>query len=143
MVLCLFGENCVGKSHIADALKERYTTTIYTGKDYLRLAKSEQNAIAEFKKLLNSHTDDSDLFIYVVAEQSQLAFLPEGAKRVLVTADLDTIKERFTQRLHGFLPEPVAMMLERNHGKFDNEQYDLKVDGTSEDAASLVLEMIA
>jgi len=138
MVLCLFGENCVGKSYIADALKETHTTTIYTGKDYLRLAKNEQNAIAAFQQTLKEHVTDNDLIIYVVSELQQLSFVPEGAKRVLVTADLDTIKERFTKRLHGNLPAPVAMMLERNHGRFDNEAHDLKIDSNTVDAVSAV-----
>lgn len=34
---------------------------------------------------------------------------------------LATIKERFAQRMHGHLPEPVSRMLERHHGKFADE----------------------
>ncbi len=41
--------------------------------------------------------------------------LPDGAIRILVKADLETIKERFRARMHGDLPAPVALMLERRH----------------------------
>ena len=57
-----------------------------------------------------------------------LALLPEGCVRVLVTAGLATIKERFAARMHGNLPAPVAAMLERKYGRFETETHDLRVD---------------
>ena len=54
--------------------------------------------------------------------------LPEGCVRVLVTAGLATIKERFAARMHGNLPAPVAAMLERKYGQFETETHDLRVD---------------
>ena len=51
----------------------------------------------------------------------------EGAVRVLVTAELKTIKERFAARMRGNLPPPVAAMLERNHGSFDKEPHRFHV----------------
>lgn len=45
-----------------------------------------------------------DDLIYVITEKEHLSFLPDGAVRVLVTAELDTIKERFKARMHGVLP---------------------------------------
>jgi hypothetical protein len=53
--------------------------------------------------------------------------LPEGAIRILVTADLETIKARFAQRMRGNLPGPVTAMLEKKHGCFDNVPYDIHV----------------
>lgn len=47
MVIILFGESCTGKSTISNRLKNVLKATCYTGKDYLRLAKSE----AESRKL--------------------------------------------------------------------------------------------
>lgn len=41
MLITIFGESCTGKSTLADALKERTGAQVYSGKDYLRLAKSE------------------------------------------------------------------------------------------------------
>lgn len=65
-----------------------------------------------------------DPAIYVIAEPEHLSLVPAGAVRVLVTAELETIQERFAQRMHGKLPPPVAAMLERKHGCFDNEAHD-------------------
>ena len=53
MVICLFGENCTGKSSIADVLSVRLNATRITGKDYLRLAKSEAEAKRTFAALLS------------------------------------------------------------------------------------------
>lgn len=45
--------------------------------------------------------------------------------RVLVTAELPEIKARFAARMGGALPPPVAAMLERKHGCFDQEPHDV------------------
>lgn len=36
-------------------------------------------------------------------------------------------KTRFAGRMHGNLPIPAADALERKHGSFDNEPYDIHV----------------
>ena len=69
--------------------------------------------------------------IYVTTEKEQLALVPIGAIRILVTADIDTRKERFAARMRGNLPAPVAAMLERKHGCFDAEAHDVHVHGGS------------
>ncbi len=124
MVIGIIGESCTGKSTLAERLKEELQAEVYAGKDYLRLAKNEAVAKALFCKKLEAAIR-GDPVIYVIAEKEHLQLLPEGAVRILVTADLDTIKARFTQRMHGNLPAPVAAMLEKKHGCFDAEQYDL------------------
>lgn len=65
--------------------------------------------------------------IYVISEKEHLSLLPEQAIRILVTADLELIKERFAARMHGNLPAPVAAMLERKHGSFDKELHHIHV----------------
>lgn len=42
MVIAIFGESCTGKSTLARALKERLGGEVYTGKDYLRMAKTRR-----------------------------------------------------------------------------------------------------
>ncbi len=119
MVIAIFGESCTGKSTLANALALHINSTIFTGKDYLRLAKSESEAIRLFKeKLQNTVTDD---IIYVITEKQHLDLLPQNAMRVLLTAPLEVIKQRFACRMRGILPPPVAQMLERNHGIFDDQ----------------------
>ncbi len=63
--------------------------------------------------------------------------LPDGAVRILVTAELDTIKERFAARMHGVLPAPVAAMLEKKHGCFDHEPHDFHVHNGCPDAEEI------
>ena len=136
MVLGIIGENCSGKSTLANAINERINATIYTGNDYLRMAKNEGDAKALFTAMLGNTEDDQNV-IYVISEPEQIKLLPEDAIRVLVKTDIDTIKERFRERMHGNLPGPVEMMLERKHGMFDDEDVDFTFDGASGNADAL------
>ena len=126
MLIAIFGESCTGKSTLANKLSAKLNARIYTGKDYLRLAKNEAIAKNLFQKTL-SDAGSGENIIYVIAEKSHLALGPEGCIRILVTAELDVIKERFAARMHGNLPAPVAAMLERNHGCFDAEPCDYHI----------------
>jgi hypothetical protein len=126
MLIAIFGESCTGKSTLAEKLATGFPCEIYTGKDYLRLAKNENIAKAMFQKKLTAAVN-GDNIIYVIAEKEHLPLLPQGAIRILVTADLELIKSRFSQRMHGNLPAPVAAMLEKKHGCFDAEPHDYHV----------------
>ena len=42
MVIGIFGESCTGKSTLAEKLKTQLDAEVYTGKDYLRLAKNDR-----------------------------------------------------------------------------------------------------
>ena len=53
--------------------------------------------------------------------------MPDGAVRILVTAELPVIRERFAARMHGTLPPPAAAMPERRHGMFDRKPHDRHV----------------
>ena len=124
MVIGIFGESCTGKSTLAEKIAASFPFEIYTGKDYLRLAKNENIAKVMFQKKLTAAVSGENI-VYVISEKEHLPLLPEGTLRILVTADLDTIKSRFAQRMRGNLPAPVAAMLERKHGCFDAEQHDI------------------
>lgn len=126
MVIGIFGESCTGKSTLADRLKESIHAQVYTGKDYLRMDKNETAAKQSFQAKLRKAIHGENI-IYVISEKEYLSLLPEGSIRVLVTADLETIKMRFAERMHGNLPVPVAAMLERKHGCFDTEPHDIHV----------------
>ena len=136
MLIGIIGENCSGKSTLAEALRSALGGEIVAGRDYLRLARSESEALRLFGDKLRAAVDGDDL-IYVSSDPEQAALLPEGAVRILVSADLDTIKRRFAARMHGQLPGPVAAMLERKHGIFDEGVYDYRYDGVSGDPAAL------
>lgn len=143
MVICLFGESCTGKSTIAAELAKKKEAKIYTGNEYLKLAKNESEAKKNFKMILEENVHTETIVIYVVSDKEQLEFLPEGTIRILVTADLDVIKERFAQRMGGHMPAPVAAMLERKHGMFDKEEYELKLEGeTVQDSCEKVKKLL-
>ena len=44
MLIGIIGENCSGKSTLANAVKASLGAEVITGKDYLRMAKSEAEA---------------------------------------------------------------------------------------------------
>lgn len=136
MVIAIFGESCTGKSTLADVLKEKLNAQVFTGKDYLRLHGNEAMARRLFQKKLADAVNGENI-IFVLTEPELLSLLPAGAYRILVTEELDVIKERFKERMRGVLPPPVADMLERKHGSFDSEPHDLRVHAGKPTAAEV------
>ncbi len=136
MVIGIIGENCSGKSTLAGEIRSAVGGEIVTGKDYLRMAKSPGEAERLFRARLEQAMSGENV-IYVISEREHLTLLPAGAVRILVKADLDTIRERFKARMRGNLPTPVAAMLERRHGMFDGGAYDYVYDGAAGDAKAL------
>ena len=137
MVIGIFGESCTGKSTLADKISAKYPCEVFTGKDYLRLAKNENIAKLMFQKKLAAAVH-GDNIIYVISEKEHLPLLPDGAFRILVTADLELIKSRFAQRMWGNLPAPGEAMLEKKHGCFDAEPYDIHVVSGQTDLDSVM-----
>ena len=122
MVVGIIGESCTGKSTIAKLLAEETGAKVYSGKDYLRLAKGEAEAKRIFMDMMR---DGGISIIYIISEIEHLGLLAENAFRVLVTADVDSIKQRFAKRLNGSLPAPISAMIEKKHGIFDDQKYDV------------------
>lgn len=137
MVIGIFGESCTGKSTLAEKIATSFPCEVFTGKDYLRFAKNENIAKVMFQKKLTAALTGESI-IYVISEKEHLPLLPEGALRILVTADLELIKSRFAQRMRGNLPAPVAAMLEKKHGCFDAEPYDIHVVSGETDLDAVV-----
>lgn len=93
-----------------------------------------------WEKLKNAVCEENA--IYVVTEKELLSLVPAGGTRVFVKASLDTIKERFAERMHGVLPPPVAAMPEKKYGQFGDEAYDLEIntdDVSPEEAAKAII----
>ena len=128
MLIAIIGENCVGKSTLANKINEKFHAKIFSGKDYLRLEKNPSVAIETFKAILQASIC-GDNIIYIITEKEHLQFLPTGAFRIVLTAELDTIKSRFKERMRGNLPMPVEKMLEVKHGMYDSLDCNLKLDG--------------
>lgn len=129
MVIGIIGENCSGKSTLAKEIQSVIGAEIITGKDYLRMAKSESEAEQLFKAKLQNAVNGGHI-IYVISEKEHINLLPNGAIKILAKADIDTIKERFKQRMR-ILPAPVEQMLVRKHGMFDDGTYDYRYDGAA------------
>ncbi len=142
MVIGIYGESCTGKSTLAQKISAALPFQVYTGKDYLRLAKNEAVAKAMFTKKLAAAVDGENI-IYVISEKEHLPLLPEGAMRILVTANLEIIKARFARRMQGNLPAPVAAMLEKKHGCFDAEAHDHHVISGVTDIEAFVERIVA
>lgn len=140
MVIGIIGESCTGKSTLADRLKPILAAEVYTGKDYLRLAKSEAAAQKLFQQKLEEAINGANI-LYIISEKEHLSLLPENAIRILVTADLEVIKKRFAERMHGSLPMPVAAMLEKKHGSFDSEKHDIHVVSDNYDFEKICAEL--
>lgn len=137
MVIGIFGESCTGKSTLAEKIATSFPCEVFTGKDYLCLAKNENIAKVMFQKKLTAALTGESI-IYVISEKEHLPLLPEGALRILITADLELIKSRFAQRMRGNLPAPVAAMIEMKHGCFDAEPYDIHVVSGETDLDAVV-----
>lgn len=124
MVIGIFGESCTGKTTLANAIKEKLGGEVFSGKDYLRLSKNEGLAKLQFSRMLKDALSGENI-IYVITEKEHITMLPEGAVRVLMKAELNTIKQRFAERFNGNLPAAVEAMLEKRHGCFDDEKCDI------------------
>ena len=140
MVIGIFGESCTGKSTLAEKIDTSFPCEVFTGKDYLRLAKNENIAKVMFQKKLSAAVSCENI-IYVISEKEHLSLLPEGALRILITADLELIKSRFAKRMRGNLPAPVAAMLEKKHGCFDAEPHDIHVVSGETDLDAVVAQI--
>ena len=128
MLIAIIGENCVGKTTLANQINEKLGATIYAGKDYLRLEKSPSAAAEAFKATLKASLEGNNI-IYLITEKEHIQFLPEGAFRIVLTAELEVIKERFKARMRGNLPMPLEKMLDAKHGMYDNLDCNIKLDG--------------
>lgn len=125
MVVGIIGESCTGKSTIAKLLAQETGAKVYSGRDYLRLARGEAEAKRIFKEMM---CGGGISIIYIISEIEHLSLLAENAFRVLVTADVDSIKRRFAKRLNGSMPAPVSAMIEKKHGMFDDQKYDVLIN---------------
>lgn len=137
MLIAIIGENCSGKSTLAAEIQKEISGEIITGKDYLRMAKSEKKAENLFKEKLQRAVTGDHLF-YVISEMEQLNFLPDETVKILVKENLSTILKRFSQRMKGNLPAPVEEMLRKKHGMFDNISYDYLYEGEKSETANLI-----
>lgn len=142
MLLAIIGESCTGKSTLADRLNMNRKAKIFSGKDYLRLSKNENEARSIFEEQLQEAAKGNENIIYVISEKEHLGFVKDIGIKVLLTADIEIIKERFSRRMNGRLPEPVAKMLEGKHGMFDDIECDYRLSMTDESAEHICEDLL-
>ncbi|ACL69594.1 hypothetical protein [Halothermothrix orenii] len=135
MLFIFMGASCTGKTSVANELNKTIQGDIYTGKDYLRFSRNSDEAWGKFKeKLIDVSTKDIDTSIIYVTNEidhvNELSLIKD-AIFIKFTADLETIKTRFSQRMNGNLPDPVAKMLERQSNDWKKVEVDFCLDTSS------------
>ena len=148
MVIALFGDSCTGKSSIAQRLSAHLSAEVYSGK--------EDVSLHLFTPAVQKQYDPKRNHTIVDYPKGNISFMnaipavgtkfgKDSCIRVLITVSLDTIKTRFSARMHGNLPAPVAAMLERKYGQFEKEAHDLRIDTdltSSEEACAQILALL-
>lgn len=135
MLYIFMGQSCTGKSTAAEKLKQLKDIEVFAGKDYLRMAKNENEAWGLFYDKLSNAALNKESIVYLISEIEQLKRIVtiEGASKVKFTASLDIIKGRFAKRMGGRLPQPVEKMLERQYTEWENIEGDINVDTSKND----------
>lgn len=78
MLIALMGDSCTGKSTVAKLIEEKNGAVIFSGKDYLRMAKSESEAASIFKEKLSEAVTKQNV-IYIITEKEQMDFCRRAA----------------------------------------------------------------
>ena len=94
MLLCFMGASCTGKSTAADEMIKTINGKVYSGKDYLKIAKNKEDAEKAFKSILEESKNGGDNIIYVVSEIEDLILVPEKTFRVLFITELDIMNSK-------------------------------------------------
>ena len=143
MLYIFMGPSCSGKSSAAEELKKLNNVQIYAGKDYLRMAKNEQEAWKIFSEKLNEASNNKDMnsqsIIYIISEKNDISKLQsfDNAVTIKFTASLEIIKSRFAQRMKGNLPKPVEKMIERQLAEWEDINAKLCIDTSEEEPSEL------
>lgn len=148
MLYIFMGQSCTGKSTVANKVKEIIGAEVFAGKDYLRMAKDENEAWGLFyeklSKAASNNVEPKGTIIYLITEKAQLDRITdiEGLCKVKFTAPLGTIKSRFAQRMHGNLPQPVEKMLTKQYEEWESIKGDISVDTTVDNDIERILSLI-
>jgi len=136
MLYIFMGPSCTGKSTAVKKVQEVLDVGVFAGKDYLRMAKSETEAWQIFYSKLQAASNDANTtIIYLITNKEELKKVAEltNAYKIRFTAPLETIKERFSQRMNGRLPGPVEKMLEKQYSDWEGVEGDLTINTSQEE----------
>ena len=142
MLYVFMGPSCSGKSSTAKELKKLTDVQIYTGKDYLRMAKNESRAWEIFEEKLKEASSNKDLnsqsIVYIISEKKDISKLKLiDAITINFTAGAEIIKSRFAQRMNGVLPKPVEDMIEKQLTEWKDINAKLHVDTSNNNAKDI------
>jgi adenylate kinase family enzyme len=142
MLYVFMGPSCSGKSSTAKELKKLIDVQIYTGKDYLRMAKNESSAWGIFEEKLKEASSNKDLnsqsIVYIISEKKEISKLKLiDAITINFTADAEIIKSRFAQRMNGVLPKPIENMIEKQLTEWKDINAKLHVDTSNNNAKDI------
>lgn len=148
MLYVFMGQSCTGKSTLANKVKELKDAEVFAGKDYLRMAKDENEAWKLFyeklSKAASNKSSPKENIIYLITERTQLDRIIdiEGLCKVKFTTPLDTIKLRFAQRMNGNLPQTVEKMLNNQYEEWKSIEGDIEVDTTIDKDIERILDIL-
>ena len=113
MLLLFVGPSTTGKTTAANQIKHIIQATMFSGKDYLRKDKSEQNAWHMFKKDLQEAIAGRTNIIYLLTDTEKFNEILHMGNIVVIkfTAELAILKKRFSKRTNGIVPPPLEKML--------------------------------
>ena len=150
MLLLLFGPPCSGKSTVAELLSRRTGASVWTGKDYLRLARSEDEAWQEFMRLAEEAAQNPQFgpgsIIFIATEPPpKSSGFPTGPNtgRVRLIADLEVLQDRFAPRVNGWISPVITTMLEQLSVRARQEEADLEYDTGREESHRIAEALMA
>ena len=136
MLFIFMGESCTGKSTIATKVSELKNIKVYTGNEFLKLSKNQDDAWKIFSDKMNRASAQDSLsesIIYVITERDMLSKLQKfECKKIKFEANLDIIKSRFAERMNNRLPKPIEAMLKRKHKEWLDVSGDLTINTTKD-----------
>ena len=143
MLIVIAGERCTGKSALARAIMEKIHAEFFAGRDYVRLAPTEPEAVDKFQLLLAEKQHSEDYVIFLLTEPDLYNLVPPGSFVVMCRSRLETSKARFAKQMpDGELSPAIAAMLERQRGSFDRIPHSLTLDTDGADLSLLAVEVL-
>ncbi|MDY0093556.1 MAG: AAA family ATPase [Candidatus Vecturithrix sp.] len=132
MRLCFCGPSGSGKSTCAKNIAKQGRWNIYTGKDYLRLAKNEAEAWSKFMAQLKENDAHGMNSIIVITEIELLKKVKEIEQVCIIrfTANEDVLLKRFIARINNHSNPTFAKMIKNQKMKWDQSGIDYVIDTT-------------
>lgn len=135
MLVVICGPSCSGKSSLANRLSDMTKTPVWSGRDYVRLDHEQSKAWGKFSSLMleastTENLDESSI-IYI---STDLSWIGQHFHRnpffilIQLTASLEVLQHRFSERLGGRLPDPIIRMLEKQLSRLDHVPVNLAFD---------------